>query len=724
MITAKTPLRTKILFSNSAIVALLMVLGGISYLSLTALNTSNDHVDDTAAVIEKTMELQTNALNMQASLRGFLLSGKASFLDPYHTGKDEFSSDVEELREMVKGDPALARRVEQIESTVNDWIYKVSEPAIKLRERVGRGNSMSDLSKIINKSDEKRYFDTFRNQIQMFINAKRSLLANQSARLSSLSEMSHLQDAIGSINRTHEIIHAAQLLDAAAADMEAGVRGYLLTGKEVFLEPYTAGSAKFSALVSKLQTSIADNPSQVAQLAQASDTIESWKKRVASEMITIRKNIDKSKSMEDVSAYVAEERGKKNFDKFNNQVTEFIEIEKDKLVQLQGEAKTIFNTSMLIIIALALVSLVAAVLLALFISRSITEPFKAIFGGLKTFSRNELEELSERFSDVVRKLTDHSSEVAAASQTIASSSNGLSSNTNEQASAVEETSASIEELNGIVQNNTSLAQESYTLSKEASENVHSLSCSFKKIEESNADIEKLVKVIQEIGEKTRVIDEIVFQTKLLSFNASVEAERAGEHGRGFAVVAQEVGNLAALSGKAAVEISAIVKDSTEKGATIAKGNTERVEQGASAMSKTAELIDSVAKSSKQIVEASKEQAKGVDQINQAIQEINSATQDSASIAADTSRSSGDLNDQAGAMNNLVAQLNYYLDGDGKVVDHAAHLTTATPSQRESSTAVAGEPSDSPSTNVVPIKKAAGDGFTPKNAGPAETWEEL
>jgi methyl-accepting chemotaxis protein len=72
---------------------------------------------------------------------------------------------------------------------------------------------------------------------------------------------------------------------------------------------------------------------------------------------------------------------------------------------------------------------------------------------------------------------------------------------------------------------------------------------------SNEQMSEIVKVIQEIETKTKVINDIVFQTKLLSFNASVEAARAGEQGKGFAVVAEEVGNLAQMSGNAAKEIS-------------------------------------------------------------------------------------------------------------------------------------------------------------------------
>ncbi|WP_419964828.1 methyl-accepting chemotaxis protein [Silvanigrella paludirubra] len=71
-------------------------------------------------------------------------------------------------------------------------------------------------------------------------------------------------------------------------------------------------------------------------------------------------------------------------------------------------------------------------------------------------------------------------------------------------------------------------------------------------------------IINQISDKTKVINDIVFQTKLLSFNASVEAARAGDAGKGFAVVAEEVGNLAQMSGGASIEISSIVSNSNQR----------------------------------------------------------------------------------------------------------------------------------------------------------------
>lgn len=99
------------------------------------------------------------------------------------------------------------------------------------------------------------------------------------------------------------------------------------------------------------------------------------------------------------------------------------------------------------------------------------------------------------------------------------------------------------------------------------------------VNEGHQKVSGVMGFVKNIEEKTRIIDEIVFQTKLLSFNAAVEAARAGEHGKGFAVVAQEIGNLAQMSGQAAREIAAMLMGGTvqvEQVLNITQVQTERM----------------------------------------------------------------------------------------------------------------------------------------------------
>lgn len=228
----------------------------------------------------------------------------------------------------------------------------------------------------------------------------------------------------------------------------------------------------------------------------------------------------------------------------------------------------------------------------------------------------------------------------------------------------------------MVTNNVENAKKSSSLSDEvgktaqkANDSMASLVKSMDEIMDSNEQIAKLVKVIGQIGKKTQVIDTIVFQTKLLSFNASVEAERAGEHGRGFAVVAQEVGNLAEMSGKAALEISTIVKDSIEEAESITSTNKRRVELGSNHVQETANLLKeistravTVANNTLQIVVASEDQAKGIKQINNAVNVLDKATQDNACTAEEAASSSEELTAQAETLKAQVGELIGIVEG--------------------------------------------------------------
>lgn len=212
--------------------------------------------------------------------------------------------------------------------------------------------------------------------------------------------------------------------------------------------------------------------------------------------------------------------------------------------------------------------------------------------------------VTQLLSAITNKLSKSSSQTADVSLKVANSSAELSTGSAAQAAAIQEASSSLEEVSGMVKKNVfnvektvELSNKMLTISKEGDDSMANLMKSMDNILASNEKIEDFVKIIGDIGEKTKVMDEIVFQTKLLSFNASVEAERAGEHGRGFAVVAQEVGNLAKMSGAAANEIAQIVKKSIEGANTITNENKKRVQEGNNYAAKAVAVLKEITKSS-------------------------------------------------------------------------------------------------------------------------------
>jgi len=147
----------------------------------------------------------------------------------------------------------------------------------------------------------------------------------------------------GWVNHTHEVLAKASQIEAAAVDMETGMRGYLLAGKEEFLEPYTQGNETFSRLLNELSNTVSDNPAQVTLLKEIDSTIGQWKSNVTEPVIALRAVIGDAKSMNDMAALIKQAKGKEYFDKFRGQLKTFIEREQVLLERREARAKNSTN---------------------------------------------------------------------------------------------------------------------------------------------------------------------------------------------------------------------------------------------------------------------------------------------------------------------------------------------------------------------------------------------
>ncbi|WP_325895020.1 CHASE3 domain-containing protein [Grimontia sp. NTOU-MAR1] len=648
----KLSLRAKIFLGNGVVLLFLIALGLLSLNSMKNLSATERWVEHTHEVINKAQNLIAAAINMETGMRGYLLAGKEQFLEPYDEGKREFESIVEDLKQKVSDNPRQVSLLQDVEVTIADWQRNVTEDMISLRRSIGNAKTMNDMSVTVGEAKGKAYIDKARGLLDTFIAQQRSISNDNFPASQSYEDREGFSD----------IAQKALLIKIAVLDMETGMRGFLLTGQEAFLEPYAQGSNQISRLLTGLKLEVRDNPIQVSVLENIEDVLGDWRGNVAENYITLRREIGDAKTMDDISDLVAQERGKQHFDKFRSQMRTFIEREDTLMAARTKAAHESVSSTYITITAGMVLAVIASVLVANFLSVAIMRPFQDIFKGLTVFSSKELGDLRVSFNEVVRRMNTGASRVAMIAANIEDVSQNLSQISNRQASSVEETSASAEEISSMVQNNVQSAEHSRDLSKEVGDRMTDLDEAMCQISESNHKITELVKIIAEIGAKTEIIDEIVFQTKLLSFNASVEAERAGEHGRGFAVVAQEVGNLAQMSGKAATDISAIVKQSINEAETIAKENTIRVENGGGIVSETRQQAQSMVEGATNIFEASNEQARGIQEISNAVESINRATQHAASIADQASNSSSELTRQAEDLNKLVLHMSTFLCG--------------------------------------------------------------
>lgn len=293
---------------------------------------------------------------------------------------------------------------------------------------------------------------------------------------------------------------------------------------------------------------------------------------------------------------------------------------------------------------------------------------------------------------IIDNLVKESGRISDTASNLNSSAQNLSDSTAQQSSAFQESAAALEEISATVSstesntkkldNNSQVSFSTATQGKATIEDMlssmevinSSNEAMMKQIEEGNKKIAEIVAVIGEIENKTKVINDIVFQTKLLSFNASVEAARAGDQGKGFAVVAEEVGNLAQMSGTAAKEISEmlttsmrtvqnIVNENKTQVESLARDGRIKVEHGIQIAHKCGMALEEIVTQSSNmnglisdITTAVQEQSKGIVEVSQAMSLLDQTSNKNSVTSKETLESSEELRDQVQKLESVIDSL--------------------------------------------------------------------
>jgi len=226
------------------------------------------------------------------------------------------------------------------------------------------------------------------------------------------------------------------------------------------------------------------------------------------------------------------------------------------------------------------------------------------------------------------------------------SSNQLRETANRQSSSSTETVVSMEEMKRLLSqtsmtsvNAVRLSEASFQEANDGKDIVQGLKDAMIEIERSNTELEEVNAVVRLIRERTNVINEIVFKTQMLSFNANIEAARAGQHGLGFAVVATEMGSLADMSGKAAQQINELLDKSANKVETTVLRTKEKIGNANELSARCYEFFKLLTDRSGQLKEmvdsisaASAEQNSGVDYVVNAMNDLNNTAAESDRMA--------------------------------------------------------------------------------------------
>ena len=269
-------------------------------------------------------------------------------------------------------------------------------------------------------------------------------------------------------------------------------------------------------------------------------------------------------------------------------------------------------------------------------------------------------ELVQKMNLFFNEIRSSSNQIQAGAEQVANGAQSLAQGATEQASSLEELSASISEVSENVSDNAQNSQRANTFASISGEVAEA---TLQDMQEMLSAMNTISLSAENIGKVIKVIDDITFQTNILSLNAAVEAARAGTAGKGFAVVADEVRNLAQKSSDSAKEITSLIENTIS-----AVGQGEHIAKKTSAaFDDLAEKIKDVVATVNEIAVASEEQAESIRQITSGVDQISSVVQTNSATSEESAAASEELSSQANILESLVAQFKIRADDDSSSI---------------------------------------------------------
>ena len=291
-------------------------------------------------------------------------------------------------------------------------------------------------------------------------------------------------------------------------------------------------------------------------------------------------------------------------------------------------------------------------------------------GGKNDVIGQSLHSVSDMLHRVIHEISSFSTQASLTANQISLGSQALTQGTVEQASAIRLLSRSVSEISHNTRENVSMAEAAASLyidmkkrAQEGAELMNEMLCAVDEINQATANISKIIKLINDIS----------FQTNILSLNAAVEAANAGQHGKGFAVVAGEVRNLAVKSSQAAADTDILIEDSISKahlGVSIAQKVHHSLGEISADILHSSKLIDDITRLSQQ-------QTLGIEHINLHIEQVAQVVKNNRVTAEQSALAAEEMALQAAAADRLVSGFAYKHPESDHSALPVAHITSST-----------------------------------------------
>jgi methyl-accepting chemotaxis protein len=450
-----------------------------------------------------------------------------------------------------------------------------------------------------------------------------------------------LIDSLDRQRHSYQVLQQAELVAKLLIDAQNGQRGYILTGLDEYLEPYTTATSGTAAAISQLDELTAENPRQQARIERLKPLVNE-RFSVLAENITIRRE----SGLEASAARVSTGKGKRIMDDIRDVMVEFTAEEHQLLAQRTVEANQTAALTFNSILYGTLFSFLALAVIGILIARSIIGPVNRTVDQLTSVSAEILAGTTQQAAG----MREHSSAVT---ETVTTVDEVLQ--TSEQAA---------QRAQAVAESSQRAAQAGQVGRKAVEDSVSAMGTVREQTGSIAESILTLAEQAQAIGEIIASVNDIAEQTNVLSLNAAIEASRAGEHGKGFSVVAGEVKALADQSKKATAQVRQILGEIqkatnaavmvTEQGSKSVNEAIKTVNDAGSTIRTLADIITEAVQAAAQIAASSAQQATGMRQIHQAMQNINQVSVQNLAATNQSEQAAKHLSSVGASLKQLVA----------------------------------------------------------------------